>query len=488
MAGFRPDETLSSAHPGRATLLRRPGILSSGTSIHLEPQSGTTSMSHSRRLAPRFRSDFLDRLEERIVLSAAPAATYVLQATRPLPYVAPVSSNAAAGPGYAQTFLYRLNDQGTLAFSTAASGSSSTILPDGSGPLAGGPLAPAGLSPAQLRHIYSLDKISNLGSGQTLAIVDAYDDPNIFNDADTFDQQFMTTIGGTTSYYTAYGKATTWLTQAYASGTKPPGDTGWGQEISLDVEWMHAVAPQAKIMLVEAASNSFSDLLTAETYAVNHGATVISSSWGGGEFSGETGYDSTFSSASGVTFVFSAGDSGNQSYPAESPYVVAVGGTHLTYDSSYNWSSESGWSSGGGGVSRYEAKPGYQSGLSYSRRANPDVAYDADPYTGFAVYDSYGGYGWGEYGGTSAGAPQWSALLGIANQGRVAKGKSALDGYSQTLPAIYAMTMGTDGSEDLYDVTSGRNRVGRAGPGFDLVTGRGTPRRSDLIYNYLVGY
>jgi subtilase family serine protease len=444
-------------------------------------------MSSSRRLSPRFQSEFLERFEERLLLSAAPAATYILQATRPMPYVAPVSSNAQSGPGYAQTFLYRLNDQGTLAFSTGAPGPSLSNPPGGVNPLGGGPLAPAGLSPAQLRHIYSLDQISNLGSGQTLAIVDAYDDPNIFNDADTFDQQFMTTLTGSTSYYATYGAATTWLTQAFASGTRPPGDTGWGQEISLDVEWMHAVAPQAKIMLVEAASSSFADLATAETYAVNHGATVISSSWGASEFSGETSLDNTFQ-AKGVTFVFSAGDSGNQSYPAESPYVVAVGGTHLTHDSNSNRSSESGWSSGGGGVSRYEAKPGYQSGLSYSRRANPDVACDADPYTGFAVYDSYGGYGWGEYGGTSAGAPQWSAILGIANQGRKAAGKSALDGYTQTLPAIYAMTTGTTGNQDLYDVTTGRNRVGRAGPGFDLVTGRGTPRRSDLIYQYLVSY
>jgi subtilase family serine protease len=168
--------------------------------------------------------------------------------------------------------------------------------------------------------------------------------------------------------------------------------------------------------------------------------------------------------------------------------VLAVGGTHLTYDSNYNWTSESGWSSGGGGVSRYESKPGYQSGLSYSRRANPDVAYDADPYTGFAVYDSYGGFGWGQYGGTSAGAPQWSAILGIANEGRADNGKSALDGYTQTLPAIYAMSTGTTGTEQLNDVTTGSNRVGSAGPGFDLVTGRGTPRRSDLVIQDLAKY
>jgi subtilase family serine protease len=170
--------------------------------------------------------------------------------------------------------------------------------------------------------------------------------------------------------------------------------------------------------------------------------------------------------------------------------VLAVGGTSLYHDGSYNWSSEVGWSYGGGGVSRYEPKPSYQSSLSYSRRANPDIAYDADPNTGFAVYDSYGGYDWNYiFGGTSAGAPQWSAVIAIANQGRVAAHKSVLDGYTQTLPAIYAMTTGTSGSGiDLYDVTSGHNSVGSAGPGFDLVTGRGTPRWGNNAYTALVNY
>ena len=215
---------------------------------------------------------------------------------------------------------------------------------------------------------------------------------------------------------------------------------------------------------------------------------MISNSWGGSESNAETGagYDGTFN-VRGVTFVFSAGDSGNQEYPAESPYVLAVGGTTLSHDSNYNWSAEVGWSDGGGGVSAYESKPSYQSSLSYSNRADPDVAYDANPNSGFAVYDSYGGYDWNYiFGGTSAGSPQWSALIALANQGRIAAGKTALDGYTQTLPALYAMTTGTTGTQDLYDVTSGSNSVGSAGPGFDLVTGLGTPRRSDLIYAALV--
>jgi subtilase family serine protease len=416
-------------------------------------------------------------IEDRVLLSAVPAAPEsILLATRPAPYVAPNTSTSTSTPGEAHTFLYQLNNQGSLSLTAGGAVPSSD-------PATGQPLGPypSSLTPAQTRHIYSIDAIKNLGDGQTIAIVDAYDDPNVFSDADTFDRQFNTTLGGTTSYYSAYGAASTWLTKAYAT-SKPRGNTGWGQEISLDVQWAHAIAPKAKILLVEARTASYNDLLAGDDYAVSHGATVISNSWGSGEFSGENSYDSHFNK-SGVTFVFSAGDSGNQSYPAESPYVVAVGGTTLSHDSNYNWTGESGWSAGGGGVSGYEGVPPYQSSLGrgYTGRANPDVAYDADPNSGFAVYDSYGGYGWGQYGGTSAGAPQWSAIIALANQGR----SKPLDGYSQTLPDLYAMTSGTTGMEALNDVQSGSNGVGSAGPGFDLVTGKGTPRRSDLVYSYL---
>ena len=345
----------------------------------------------------------------------------------------------------------------------------------------------AALTPAQIRHIYGFDQITNLGAGQTIAIVDAYNDPNIAADANTFDKQFYTTLSGTTSLYSAYGDSSTWLTVAYAQGSKPATNSGWDLEISLDVEWAHAIAPEAKILLVEAASSSNTKLYAADTYAATHGASVISNSWGGGESSGETKSDSTFSSQHGVTFVFSAGDSGNQEYPAESPYVVSVGGTTLSHNSSYNWTGETGWSDGGGGVSAYEPTPSYQSGLGYKKRAAPDVAYDADPNSGVAIYDSVryeGQSGWYQIGGTSMGAPQWSALIALADEGRGSNGN--LDGYTQTLPAIYAMTTSTTyGADDLYDVTTGKNSQGSAGPGFDLVTGMGTPVAQN-VYQALV--
>jgi subtilase family serine protease len=432
-------------------------------------------MESRRRDSLRFKSEAVEMFEDRVLLSALPAPhSHLGTAIRlDLSRFAPNenlgnSPQSLASRAYPE--LHRVPAK------------------HGRHPHAGNGPSASALTPAQTRYIYGIDQIANLGAGQTIAIVDAYDDPNIFNDSDVFDQQFMTSLGGNLTYYAAYGPSSVWLTQAFASGTRPPGNTSWGQEISLDVEWAHAIAPSAHILLVEARSNSFGDLLAADDYAVSHGASVISNSWGGGESRGETGYDSHFR-ASGVTFVFSAGDSGNQSYPAESPYVLSVGGTTLSHDSNYNWTNEAAWRSGGGGVSRYENKPSYQHNLNYGKRANPDVAYDADPNTGFAVYDSYGGYGWNYiFGGTSAGAPQWAALLAIADEGRVDAGKSVLDGYTQTLPAIYVMTTGTTGTEDLNDVTSGRNSVGSAGPGFDLVTGRGTPRRGDLVYQALVDY
>src|SRR5262249_37912009 len=140
---------------------------------------------------------------------------------------------------------------------------------------------------------------------------------------------------------------------------------------------------------------------------------------------------------------------------------------------------ESAWSGSGGGASRYFAKPSYQTAYNGTRRGSPDVSYDADPNSGFAVYNTYDG-GWEQVGGTSAGAPQWSALVAIADQGRIAAGRGSLDGATQTLPAIYALS-----SADFHDVTTGSNG-NAAKAGYDLATGRGTPR-ANLVVNDLVG-
>jgi subtilase family serine protease len=336
----------------------------------------------------------------------------------------------------------------------------------------------SGKTPALIRHAYGFDLVSNQGAGQTIAIVDAYDHPAIESDLNVFSNKF-----GLAACTTANGC----FKKIYAAGTKPAADSGWALEIALDVEWAHAIAPQAKVMLVEAASSSFSDLMNAVDVAVRNGATVVSMSFGGNEFSSETVFDAHFKTA-GVTFVASSGDSGHGvEYPAASQYVMSVGGTTLNIDTYGNYLGEAAWSGSGGGLSSYEAETGGQSTwpLPYAgKRGAPDVAYDGNPSTGFAVYDSvtYNNQsGWFQIGGTSAGAPQWAALVAIANSVRRASGKANL---SSTYNAVYSAAR-SNYTTAVHDVGTGSNgscgTVCNAGAGYDYVTGLGSPRANVLI-------
>ncbi len=259
------------------------------------------------------------------------------------------------------------------------------------------------------------------------------------------------------------------------------------------MEWAHAIAPGARILLVEANSANLSDLLTAVNYARNQpGVSVVSMSWGAGEFSGENSYDSYFTTPAGhagVTFVASSGDSGSAGapeWPSIASNVLAVGGTQLATDASGNYVSETAWSGSGGGISAYESQPSFQKGVvtqSTTKRTVPDVAYDGSGSSPFAVYDTYSYSGWLEVYGTSAGAPQWSALVALADQGRALAGEGTLflDGPTQTLSAIYQLP-----ASDFHDVTSGSNGGYSAGAGYDLVTGRGSPL-ANLVVAGLVG-
>jgi hypothetical protein len=344
---------------------------------------------------------------------------------------------------------------------------------------------PTGYTPAQIRHAYGFDQIKfnggtviGDGAGTTIAIVDAFDDPRIANDLHQFDL--------------AFGLPDPVFIKVNQSGgtTMPAADAGWASEIALDVEWAHAIAPKASILLVEANNSSYSNLFAAVSFAARQaGVAAVSMSWGGGEFLGETNYDSVFKTPAGhtgVTFVASSGDSGAPvSYPSVSPNVLSVGGTHLSLDSSGNFLSESGWSGSGGGISSVESQPVYQKGIvtqTTTRRANPDVSYDADPNTGFPVYDSFNNSvsaPWSQFGGTSDAAPQWAALIAIADQGRALAGLGALDGATQTLPALYALP-----ASDFHDITTGSSfgsPVLSAGAGYDLVTGRGSPYANKVV-------
>jgi subtilase family serine protease len=320
------------------------------------------------------------------------------------------------------------------------------------------------------------------GHGQTIAIVDAYDDPNVASDLATFDTQF-----GFPSCTVANGC----FVKDTPQGT-PSTDSGWALEISLDVEWAHSIAPGAQIVLVESSTSSLGNLLSAVDTAVGTGAHQVSNSWGGSEFSTESSYDYHYNSAT-TSFFVSSGDGGHGvEWPAASPYVVSVGGTTLTTNSSGNWVSETSWSDSGGGVSAYEPKPSYQNNFNTnSKRAVPDVAYDGNPSTGVYVYDSVpinGQSGWWLVGGTSAGAPQWAGISAIANS-QNAKLASASFGTSN---ALYGAASGAESSPqanpylaNYHDITSGSNgncgSVCTAGPGYDEVTGLGSPQVNNLV-------
>jgi subtilase family serine protease len=332
-----------------------------------------------------------------------------------------------------------------------------------------------GYTPSQIRNAYGINSLAAKGSGVTLAIVDAFDDPTIINDLNTFKSTFN--ISGCN------------LTKVnQTGGTRyPRSNSGWALEISLDVEWACAVAPGANLLLVEASSNSFTNLLAAVDYAASH-AQVVSMSWGGSEFSGETSYDTHFN-VNGVLFFASSGDSGTGViYPSDSPYVIGVGGTTLPLDANGNLTGgETAWSGSGGGVSAYEGEPGYQSTYPIpstgGKRGIPDVSYDADPNTGVAVYDTtsyYGKKGWFQVGGTSMGSPQWAGLAALADQGR----SQSLSGNNLVSSILYNAAASAYGS-NYRDITLGTNgscgALCTASSGYDFITGLGSPLANNLV-------
>ena len=316
--------------------------------------------------------------------------------------------------------------------------------------------APTGLAPATVQAAYGFTTSLSAGAGKTIAIVDANDDPTAESDLGAFSSQF-----GLPACTTANGC----FTKVDQSGgtSYPAVDSGWALEISLDIQWAHAIAPGAKILLVEANSASFSDLTTAEQYATAH-AQYVSNSWGGQESFLDVLFDSYFS-APGVSVFASSGDSGlPASYPSSSPNVISVGGTTLHFDANNNFTGETGWSSGGGGCSAYESATTAQASFGQygqvncgGARATPDVALDADPASGVSVYDStpYSGQtGWYKVGGTSVSSPMFAA-------------RSAVQGVTIDANYVYGNNI------PFRDITSGNNGASCL-VGFDLCSGRGS--------------
>lgn len=320
--------------------------------------------------------------------------------------------------------------------------------------------APVGMTPSEIKAVYHLPQSGGKG---TIAIIGAYDDATIEADLAAFDKQFG---------LPACTKSNGCLAQHLMS-SKESTNSGWALETSLDVEWAHAIAPTAKILLIEATTQSGANLLSAVDYAASQkGVVAISMSWGGAEFPEETSLDSHFRSVSGAAFFASSGDSGTgASWPASSPNVIGVGGTHLSVTKTGTFTSETAWSGSGGGVSAYEKEPSFQSAYNIPKavgmRAVPDVSYDADPSSGFPIYHAGK---WQEVGGTSAGAPQWAAIAAL--------------GSGITLQELYTDKGSQNNSAYFRDIVSGTNGscgyLCTARKHYDYVTGLGSPLTDDF--------
>ncbi len=325
--------------------------------------------------------------------------------------------------------------------------------------LAGTSKTPKGMTPDQIKKIYRLPVSGGKG---TIAIIGAYDDTSIEADLATFSKTFD--LPPCTSANGCFTK------HPMSSAIKS--NSGWAMETTLDVEWAHAIAPDAKILLVEATTPSGSNLLKAVDYAAaQKGIVAISMSWGGSEFPEEVSLDSHFKSVSGATFFASAGDNGSgASWPASSPKVIGVGGTYISLTSSGAFSSETAWEGSGGGVSAYEREPSFQSEYDISKaggmRAIPDVSYDADPNSGFPIVRLGK---WREVGGTSAGAPQWAAIAALG---------------SVDIKSLYADKSGGSNAAYFRDITSGINGdcgyLCTARKHYDYVTGLGSPQTDNF--------
>ncbi len=341
-------------------------------------------------------------------------------------------------------------------------------------------------------------------SAPTVAIVDAYDDPNAAADLAAYRASMSGSTDPNTDLAdgpiptlcsaTVTSNCVTFTKVSQTGGTKyPTGNSGWAEEISLDLDMVSAICPDCNILLVEASSSSFANLATAEQEAESYHPVAVDNSYGGSEFSTETSYNSVYSSVAassshpGTAVTASTGDDGYGTlFPAVSPLVTAVGGTSLSYTgtgSSLVWSAQSVWSDAGSGCSSYEPAPTWQQDQGVYRltsdcsgRAVADVSADANPSTGVATYDSYGESGWLVFGGTSVSAQIIGATYGLA------AGTGTLKPSPQTLyPDSGATTGPTPG---LVPVTSGSNTscgdylcnaADGLSSGYNGPTGLGTP-------------
>lgn len=382
-------------------------------------------------------------------------------------------------------------------------------------PLAAGSVV-ATYTPAQIRAAYGLPALpastasitsaqaAQLGAGQTIYIVDAQSDPNIGAELAAFDQKFGLPGCTTTSIATnivlplaaASSSAGCTFSVVYntASGTltssAPAYDSGWATEIALDVQWSHATAPLARIILIEAPDAALNSLLGGVALANAMGPGVVSMSFAAGEGSWTSQVDATFSTAN-MSYLAAAGDAGaGVNWPAVSPHVLAIGGTTLSYTGSGS-RSETVWKGTGGGVSQYTATPSYQTSAvpgmgAPAHRSVTDVSFNADPSSGqyVAVISSgSSAVGWMSVGGTSLSTPQWAGVLASANALR-AQSSLAPVGAPHSLLYTGMSTVASTYASGFLDVTQGADGTCSscyAKSGYDLPTGLGTPNVSALL-------
>jgi kumamolisin len=298
------------------------------------------------------------------------------------------------------------------------------------------------------------------GGSRAIAIVDAYHYPMAMSDLSAFSAQFGLPLPTSATFQVVY-----------ASGRQPPVNADWNVEEALDIQWAHAMAPAAKIYLVEAASASFGDLLNAVSVANSllkaAGGGEVSMSWGGSEFFWEWYYDSYFTQP-GVVYFAASGDSPGVIWPSTSPNVVSVGGTSISRNpTTGDFQQEMAWQSGGGGPSAYESRPTYQNGISaivQSRRGTPDVSADANPSTGVWVYAyPY----WYIVGGTSVASPVWAGIVNSAG--------SFAPSTQSELTTVYANLGNASDAADIVQGSCGPNQGYLAVAGWDFCAGAGSP-------------
>lgn len=339
--------------------------------------------------------------------------------------------------------------------------------------------AVAGYHPADLQSAYNLTSVSSTaGAGQTVAIVDAYNDPDALTDVATYRSNFGLPKLATCSVSSGKvvspgGPCIARVSQTGSTTSLPRNNGGWSQEISLDLDMVSAICNQCNILLVEATSSSMTSLGAAVNEAVKLGAKEVSNSYSGSESSSDPTFDTEYYDHPGVAITASSGDGGyGVEYPAASQYVTAVGGTTLDKASNARGWTETAWSDAGSGCSADDPQPAWQasafSASLCSRRGVADVSADADPNTGVSVYDSYSyeGYsGWLVFGGTSVASPITASVYALAgNAAAVAYGSYPYSHRS----SLNDVTSGSNGS-------CGGTALCTAGPGWDGPTGLGTP-------------